>query len=161
MKLPALTVWQPWATLIAARAKPYEFRGWAAPAAYRNKPLAIHAAARKVDMGEIRALRLKLRGDNETGLIADIALPLLERWSQDPASLPLSSIVCVVKLGTPIRAYDIPEFAHQFVNDSDRRDHAQWGWPMLDVRRLEPPVPYRGAQGFWPCELPAESGRAA
>src|SRR5215212_7204780 len=31
MKLLALTIWQPWATLVIADCKPYEFRTWPAP----------------------------------------------------------------------------------------------------------------------------------
>lgn len=157
IRLPALTIWQPWATLIVAGAKPYEFRGYAAPRAVRGRRIAIHAGKRKPVMAEIRALRIKLRGENETGLIADIALPLLERWSQDPGSLPLSSVVGTAVLGEPINASKIPEYAAAFVNDSDRAEHANYGWPLSDIRALTPPVPMRGAQGFWPCELEGAS----
>lgn len=153
IRLPALTIWQPWASLIIARAKPYEFRGCPAARAYRNRDIAIHAGRRRPVMAEIRALRLQLRGENATGLDAEIALPLLERWSQDPTALPLSSILGVVRLGEPVRADCIPEYAASFVNDSDRAEHANYGWPLSDVRPLTPPVPYRGAQGFWPCEI--------
>lgn len=41
MKIKALTLWQPWATLVAIGAKQIETRSWAT--AYRG-PLAIHAA---------------------------------------------------------------------------------------------------------------------
>jgi hypothetical protein len=46
MKLPALTIWQPWATLVIADCKPYEFRTWPAPRHLWGKRIAIHAAAR-------------------------------------------------------------------------------------------------------------------
>lgn len=52
ISLPALTIWQPWASLIVADAKPWEFRGWAAPKAYRGKRIAIHAGARPPRAGE-------------------------------------------------------------------------------------------------------------
>jgi hypothetical protein len=50
--MKALTVWQPWASLIIIGAKPYEFRGMSC-LAYINPPkpgerIAIHAAARPV-----------------------------------------------------------------------------------------------------------------
>jgi hypothetical protein len=152
--LPAVTIWQPWASLVAARAKPYEFRGWAAPPAYRGRRIAIHAGARKVVAAELQALRLQLRIDPlATGLIAALALPLLERWTDEPDALPLSSIVCTALLGHPRQAFDLPEYAQRFINDSERREHATWGWPLSDIRPLRPPVPYRGARGFWPCEL--------
>lgn len=41
--MKAITIWQPWASLIACGAKKYETRGW--PTKYRG-PIAIHAAAK-------------------------------------------------------------------------------------------------------------------
>lgn len=147
--IPALTIWQPWATLIIAGAKPYEFRGYPAPKWVRGRRIAIHAGKRKPVLAELRELRLKLQGDNETGLDAAIALPLLEWWTQNPAALPVSSIVGTALLGEPVRADQIPEYASSFVNDSDRHEHANYGWPLTDIKHLNPPVPARGAQGFW------------
>lgn len=151
---PALTIWQPWASLIIAGAKPYEFRGWAAPRALHGRRIGIHAGARKPVVAELRALRLQLRGPNNSGLIAAIALPLLERWTQDPASLPRSSMLGTAVLGAPVKAYEIPEYAGAFVNDSDRDDQANFAWPLTEIERFEPVVPARGAQGFWPWTMP-------
>lgn len=155
-RLPALTIWQPWASLIIAGAKPYEFRGWPAPKWVRGMRIAIHAGSRKVVLAEMRALRLKLNSrDDDTGLVREIALPLIERWCQDPAALPLASILGTALLGEPLRASDIPEYAHRFVNDSDRHEHANWGWPLSDIEPLAPVVPAKGAQGFWWWQPPA------
>lgn len=44
----ALTLWQPWASLVAVGAKTIETRGWSTD--YRG-PLLIHAAKRKPDVG--------------------------------------------------------------------------------------------------------------
>ena len=41
--MKAITIWQPWASLIACGAKKYETRSW--PTKYRG-PIAIHAAAK-------------------------------------------------------------------------------------------------------------------
>ena len=46
--MKALTIWQPWASLIAMGAKPYEFRGWKPPKSLIGQRLAIHAGARPV-----------------------------------------------------------------------------------------------------------------
>ena len=54
--MKALTIWQPWASLIIAGAKPYEFRGWRAPRALIGQRIVIHAAARKIDRDEVCAL---------------------------------------------------------------------------------------------------------
>lgn len=45
--MKALSLWQPWATLIAIGAKQYETRGWSTP--YRG-PLIIHAAKTKEEL---------------------------------------------------------------------------------------------------------------
>ena len=46
--MKALTIWQPWASLIMAGAKPWEWRGWAPPRSLVGQRIAIHAGARKV-----------------------------------------------------------------------------------------------------------------
>lgn len=51
--MKALTVWQPWASLIIVGAKPYEFRGWRFPQSLLGQRIVIHAAARKIRSGEI------------------------------------------------------------------------------------------------------------
>jgi hypothetical protein len=39
-------------------------------------------------------------------------------------------------------------------NDSDRDEHTNWGWPMLDIERWDDPIPMRGAQGLWTWPTP-------
>lgn len=150
MSIPALTVWQPWATLIAEGFKPYEFRGWAAPHFVRGKRVAIHAGARAVRRAEVQDLVLRLQGEEAwtTGLRPE-ALGLLERVLQSPGVLPTSHVVCTAVLGAPVRANTIVAEFGGPVNDSDRGEHTSWAWPLADVLRMEPPLPARGAQGFW------------
>ena len=45
--MPCISLWQPYASLIACGAKPFETRHWAAPARFIGQRVAIHAAARK------------------------------------------------------------------------------------------------------------------
>ncbi len=147
----ALTIWQPWASLIAIEAKPYEFRSWAAPKAIQGQRIAIHAGARPVRKAEVADLILRLKSVEPwtTGLRREIALEFLERVHASPAVLPLSAVVCTAVLGQPVRASEI---VHEFdgaVNDSDREEHANFAWPMRDVQPLLPPIDARGAQGFW------------
>jgi hypothetical protein len=149
--LPAITLWQPWASLVAAEAKPIEWRGWPAPARLVGRRIAIHAGARKVKREEIAALILDIDREGEAGtsLIVDRARPLLEAWHTSPGALPLSSVLCTGVLGTPIRSTDYALARRLFHGDSDRVDHTKWGWPLTDIERLEPFVPAKGAQGFW------------
>jgi hypothetical protein len=171
--LPALTVWQPWATLIVAGARPYEFRGWQPPRSYIGKTIAIHAGARPMRMAEVRALILQLKPSGlpgSSGLIDNIAAPILYRARTElqrrranstederalfeevglkfPAPLPLASIVGTATLGEPTKNPIVA--GRHLVADSDRVDHLNWAWPMLCPAPIEPPVPARGAQGIW------------
>ncbi len=144
----ALTIWQPWASLILAGAKPIEWRGWAAPPHRVGRRFAIHAGARPVRRSELAALILDLRHDGEiaTSLIPSLALPLLEAWHTSPGALPLSTVLCTAILGQPIPAAD---YAKSQGIDSDRVDHAKWGWPLSAIEPVIPMAPATGMQGFW------------
>lgn len=163
--MKALTVWQPWASLIIAGAKPYEFRSWRPPLGLIGQRLAIHGGARPVKASEVRALVMALKGNGTITppcLHADIALPLLERvltalksgddlfGTPGALNLPKSHVVGTVVVGEPKRG-DLcaAEFGASAGNDSDREGTFNWGWPMLDIQPAEPPIPARGAQGLW------------
>jgi hypothetical protein len=148
----ALTIWQPWATLIAEGLKPYEFRGWVAPARFVGQRIAIHAGARTVRTNEVYQLLLQLNGSawRESGLVREASIELLRRILMEPKSLPLSSVLCTAELGQPIRDDRLAEkLGIAAIHDSDRGEHSSYGWPLSNVVRLEPFVPARGAQGFW------------
>lgn len=152
--MKALTIWQPWASLIMAGVKPYEFRSWPAPKYVRGKRSAIHAGARPVRRTELQELILQLRSPEAyfTGLKPE-ALPLLEGWLQNPGRLPLSSILGTAVIGEPRRDAELlAEFGGP-VMDSDRAEHHNWAWPLSDIEHLEPFHPAKGALGFWDCRL--------
>lgn len=77
--MKALTIWQPWASLIMIGAKPYEFRRWD----YREREpdlederIVIHAGTRPVRLAEVDDLIDRYR---HFGVHADVAAPLLRR----------------------------------------------------------------------------------
>lgn len=171
--MKALTIYQPWASLIMVGAKPFEFRGWnprergGAYAALIGQRIIIHAAARRMHSLEIGFLldRLKQGGEASTELCLhpDLAMPVLSdayamslcgddgsgTWLRYAAGLGTAI------LGEPRNGFDIAEeFGVQIANDSDRDEHANWGWPMLDVEVWDEPVPMRGLQGFWNWPTP-------
>ena len=117
----ALTLIQPWATLIAKGLKTYETRSWAP--AYRG-PLLIHAGA-KVDR------------EFTTELIADGVLAEDEK-------LPSMAILCVVDLWechkTPGR---FPEAEYTYGDLSPGR----WAWELRNLRVLRVPVGIKGQLG--------------
>ncbi|MFZ5704946.1 MAG: ASCH domain-containing protein [Pseudomonadota bacterium] len=161
--MKALTIWQPWASLIIAGAKPFEFRGWRAPRSMIGQRIVIHAGSHRVDRLEVGQMLVILREREkfaqfaaETCLHADLAIPVLERARA--GQLPMSAGIGSAVIGEPRNGFDIAaEFGVERANDSDRDDQANWGWPMLDVEAWAEPVPMRGAQGFWTWPTPEQA----
>lgn len=141
--IPAITVWQPWASLIVVGFKPWEFRKIGNPKSYCGKRIAIHAGARKVRPAEIAVMIMRLR-QHLPITIDPRALPLLEEWHTSPGRLPLSAI-----LGTAIMDRAVRVETVMAANDSDRDNHFNWAWPMSDPTPLEPICPAKGQQGWW------------
>lgn len=149
----ALTVHQPWASLIISGFKPWEFRSWD----YRQRArhlegqrIGIHASRQPVDQNEIDYIIHAMRHCPDEVCLKTEALELLMAWRLAPGRLPLSAMLGTVVIGTPRLGSEIAtEFGAAKVNDSTRDDEASFGWPMLDPVPLEPVIPMRGRQGFW------------
>jgi hypothetical protein len=110
----------------------------------------IHAGARPIKPGEVHDL-IKRCEDRETSLIIDKALPLLRRLydaHKCEGILNLSAALGTATIGTP---RDVDRLFKK--PDSDRLHHHMWGWPMLHPRSFPEPIPVRGAQGFWNCNI--------
>lgn len=151
----ALTIYQPWATLIIIGAKPFEFRKWN----FADKPhlakrigqrVIIHASARPVKREELLDI-LRRIDDGESALRTDLARPYIEALlsgilDKTPMAMPLSAGLGSAVLGEPVSAAKM--FADK-VADSDRLDQHMYAWPMIDPRPFPAPVPAKGAQGFW------------
>ena len=149
-----LTLWQPWATLVATGAKGIESRGWETD--YRG-PLLIHAAARwKPDQSEMLAIpairdALADRGDPPPDgcsfVTPDGLMPL-----------PLGAIVAVVMLADIRPTWEAGHHGLVPARWAIRLDPAEaamgdfsigrYGWTLADVRPLPSPVPARGFQGL-------------
>lgn len=167
--MKALTIWQPWASLIIAGAKPYEFRGWRYPPALLGERIVIHAAARKVDRDEVCALYHVLLHRNysddiaqaaaETCLYPNEALPILAQMLT--TGLPMACSLGTAVLGELRLGTDIAEeFGVPRAKDSNRDEHANWGWRMAFVDLWPEPIPMRGKQGFWNWPDPVAAGLA-
>lgn len=164
--MKALTIWQPWASLIVAGAKPYEFRGWHPPRSLIGQRIVIHAATRKIDRDEMNDLLMTLALRDrcseiaeraaETCLHPEIAIPVLNLAFE--AQLPMAAGLGTAVIGQPRLGTDIAvEFGLPRANDSDRDQHANWGWPMLDIECWDEPIPMRGAQGLWTWPEPSDA----
>ena len=131
--MKALTIWQPWASLIMVGAKPVEWRGWACPQWIVGQRIAIHAGARPARADEIADLIERL-SSGETSLVGEIAEPLLR--SVHRLSWPLSSVLGTALIGAPIPAIRwVRAHAPGFL-DSDRIDHSKFAWPLTAIERF-------------------------
>jgi hypothetical protein len=151
--MKALTIWQPWASLIMIGAKPMEFRKWdyrERHAALVNSRILIHAAAREIKPAEIFDLIKRCEAE-ETSLIAERALPLLRKIfdaRKCRGVVELSAALGTARLCAPQnvdRLFKAP--------DSDRIEHHMFGWPLKDIRAFVEPIPMNGAQGFWNAQI--------
>jgi activating signal cointegrator 1 len=168
----AVTLWQPWASLIALGAKAIETRGWST--SYRG-PLLIHASSRvagrrgsRVAVGPFEVERdaagYLLRGES---LAWPYRLPLGE-------AVAVAELVDVLPMVYGAEPCDVPHLhllhgfghmllAHQFDggpgawNCRDRSDevpfgdfeHGRFGWLLENVRPLRQTIPAKGRQGLW------------
>jgi hypothetical protein len=129
----ALSLTQPWATLIAIGAKSIETRSWRA--AY-DGVLAIHAARKWTPTDRVFAL--------------GAAAPVLHAAGWDPrGGLPTGEIVALVTVRDIVRVELIRDTLSPqeriFGNYSDGR----WAWLLELPRPLRKPVPMRGSLGLW------------
>lgn len=142
--MKALTLWQPWATLVAIGAKRFETRSWAT--GYRG-PLAIHSSKRFP--AEARDLILQE--------------PFATALRGHP--LPQGRVVAICEL---VGVFQVSISALRWVNATfpDEPAFGDWSigryvWQLADVYRFEEPIPAKGAQGLWAWESPWEKAVAA
>lgn len=125
--MKALTLTQPWATLVALGHKRYETRSWGTE--YRGE-LAIHAAktfpphARDLATGAA-AVRKLLAG----------------------APLPLGVVLCVVRLVNVFPAHRVPVDEVEFMLGDYSKGRFAWQLELVEV--FDQPIPARGALGLW------------
>ena len=150
--MKALTVYQPWASLIMEGFKPNEYRKWdfSTKPALRNligQRIVMHASARPVRRAEVSDLMERITwAPEETGLT--VSAPLFDFFDKvwkDPTCLPLSSALGTVIIGQPLPVAKI----HAGLADSDRLDQHKFGWPVSEPVYFQPPRPMKGWQGFW------------
>ena len=151
--LPALTIHQPYASLVIAGLRPFDLRPWAAPATYRDQRIAVHAASRPVREAEIRAALFRMRQETNTAADPDTKakqkmMALLEDYRQAPLALPIGVILGTAILGEPV-----------LVGIQRQCGTEHWTWPLLDIEPYATPIPARGAadRAFWMWRIGADA----
>lgn len=154
--MKALSLWQPWASLIAVGAKRIETRHWQCPQVFVGQTVAIHAAKRTRDLGLVdfdpfrRTLEAAKLDDR---LVAPEGMP---RTMSVRYMLPLGAIVATARIkrcapitaegATALRTTQPDE--HAFGNYS-LDEGPRWAWILDDVTALPVPLICEGAQGVF------------
>ncbi len=173
--MKALTVWQPWATLVAIGAKRIETRSWST--SYRG-PLAIHAAATDRYLYErcgppdffvptelAQAIPgLRWRFNRLPGMVMKNGYRRRPTFRVGDVLLPLGAVVATCRLVDVVRSWQVRfDDGPTWRRDPDRYNvianraeltfgdfgFGRYAWLLADVTPLDPPVPAKGRQGLW------------
>jgi activating signal cointegrator 1 len=131
--MKALSLTQPYATLVATGAKQFETRSW--KTSYRG-PLAIHAAK-----GFPTEARQFAAMEHTLGRL--------------PGRVPLGCIVAVVTVVDMLPTEEAKLGVSALERLYGDYSWGRWAWKLRDVKMLKEPIPARGAQGLWNWEPPA------
>lgn len=139
MIIPAITLYQPWASLIAVGVKQFETRSFRCPERLLGQRVAIHAAKRLITSADFDQ-------DVSRAITSQLGLGWRKR-------LPLGAVVCTAMIIGSEPADTV--HADLFGDYSPGR----WAWRLGLVEKIDPPRPARGWQMIgWPWLLePTES----
>ena len=142
--MKAITLHQPWASLIAAGYKTVETRSW--PTNHRG-PIAIHAGRTSAYEG-IRAVAEAVRPAEQFDAGAAGVVDALYS-----TIYPLGAVVAVANL------VDCVRMDAEIIAAADPLERAlgdwrsdRYGWQLADVQPIKP-IPCRGAQGIWQLDM--------
>jgi activating signal cointegrator 1 len=144
--LKAISLWNPWAMLVALGLKKNETRGWATS---HLGEIAIHAAMKCCNETYLQFSNTMLRAD-----------PTLR---EKPIGNYGGKILCVVDLQTYWQVEDIEVINNMTVLEVEAGNYSmgRYVWPLQNVRRLTDPVATPGRQKIWtlPIDVEAEVRR--
>lgn len=174
--MKAITIWQPWASLLACGAKQYETRSWKTD--YRGQ-IAIHAAAKK-------PLELLINTDSDILKTMSQALfghPFYQ-INTEFCKLPLGAIIATAELVNcwhivyhPGADVDVakhinigaeldvpkhhPDFHRYIVPTEQEMMFGDWtpgryAWEFANIKILPEPIPAKGQQRLWNWEVEDE-----
>lgn len=153
--LPAISLHQPWASLIHANAKRYETRGWEPYPWLVGSRLAIHAT---------RSTLPSLDPQTKSAMETSLNLPYA-RWNQ----LPLGAVLCTAVLAGAYEVGGLPSqngmisvaraaprsMELQSIELNRNEAHfgnylpGRWLWKLVDIEPLIQPAPAVGRQRLW------------
>ena len=155
MRIRALTLWEPWASLMALGVKQFETRSWA-PRGLEAGDLVVVTAAKRWAEEQWGAWE---RLGRKHPSLQEVFWPIIDfkNWRDGPPTLGHALSIHEyrghgVSDGMMIRVeserllyFRIPE-REQELGDYRR---GRYAWYMPVTQRLKPPVPVTGRQGLW------------
>lgn len=160
----AISLWQPYASLIADRVKTKETRSWYPHREALGKRIAIHASKRKPTRSEYDSFPQEIHD----AMIGNQGLFWME-------TIPYGAFVATAILDY---VFTVERFvsARTVKGMLTRSKHGQFHseqremcvdvfgdfsvgrkiWGLSDIKKLDTPVPAVGRQGLWRCELKGE-----
>ena len=146
--MKAITLHQPWASLIAHGVKTIETRSWAPPRVLIGERIAIHAGMKREQSGRLHpathAAILDLYGigwGDRIPMGAVVATALLENSFQFKALD-----------GQYVSLAGSPEPRQWAVDPHGDFSPGRWLWMLTDIECLPAPIPARGHQRLWDWE---------
>lgn len=155
--MKAITLWQPWASLVACGAKRIETRSWGPPNNLVGQRVTIHAAKKRLSLREVDRLWPVIK--RAVGILRQNCSDQF-LWDDVMDSLPYGCIVATAKL----QAVAITDFIDPPEPGTDEAlfgDYSpgRFAWKFREISRLLEPYPWKGGQRIW--NLPDEGCHAA
>ena len=155
--LKAISLWQPWASLIVAGLKTTETRGWTTK---HRGPLIIHAAKRPIDaFGRALCERYaSVLGEDALPLGAVVGIcQLIDVLQVDPTFGLVDEVEAGIiqvplyqssKPGWSFRGDGCAVVGHEQADVGDL-SHGRYAWLLDDIVALDEPIEQSGRQGLW------------
>lgn len=152
--MKAITIYQPFSSLIAIGVNPYETRGHAPPRKLIGERIAIHAAKGiwRLDADLLNRAEYQLRIHRQPSI----------------TSLPRGAVICTAVLTGAYRCGEriigrggpMFEVSHRMNGSPASNTYipidaygdyspGRWAWKLESVQIVDPPAEARGKQGFW------------
>ncbi len=161
--MKAITLTQPWASLVAIGAKRIETRSW--KTAYRG-PLAIHAAKGFPDSAQYICFRWPFRD-----VLSEHGFIKINETFFGEHRFPLGAVIATCELIGCIPIPNHPEtVCHKWVHDGKSRiaiippeapelyfgqyEAGRYAWILANVRSLSSPIEVKGMLGLWEWKEP-------
>jgi len=152
--MKAITITQPWATLIAIGAKSIETRSWSTE---HRGPLAIHSAKRLGWVGGMKGYRKICASEPfRTMLQARAAEHVrVDRSPDEQTEAPPTPMGCVIAFCELVEVVPVTQLKNLSAHEKAFGDYTpgRFGWILNHVRILPKPIPAKGKLGLWEFQI--------